>query len=87
MSSHTITPPHGATATGAGAVPRQSYTVGDAMRALQVFVSTAFNVAVLGEYADDAGVQRRQVPTPRGPRAPRAPRASRAPRERDGGAG
>ncbi|MFE9659258.1 MULTISPECIES: hypothetical protein [unclassified Streptomyces] len=68
MSSATITPgpvhsagrgsagPSGATAaTG----EHRAHRVGDALRALKVFVSTAFGVAVLGEYAQEAGVRTR----------------------------
>ncbi|MCF3964752.1 hypothetical protein [Streptomyces fuscigenes] len=68
MSAHTITPFHGATATGLGAVPRQSFGVGDAMRAVRVFVATAFDVAVFGEYAEEAGVYRGPFPAPRASR-------------------
>jgi hypothetical protein len=68
MSAHTLTPAHGATATGIGALSHQSHGVGEALRAVKVFVATAFNVAVLGEYAEEAGVQgRRAVPAPRAP--------------------
>ncbi|WP_345650145.1 hypothetical protein [Streptomyces tremellae] len=66
MSTHTLTPVHGATATGVGAFPHQSHRVGGALRAVRVFASAAFNVAVLGEYAEEAGVRtRRAVPGPR----------------------
>ncbi|MGQ4514471.1 hypothetical protein [Streptomyces sp. DW26H14] len=74
MSAHTLTPSHGATASGVGAFPHQSYRVGGALRAVRVFVATAFDVAVLGEYAEEAGVRvRNAVPAPRTPRTPRAP--------------
>ncbi|MFF5725294.1 hypothetical protein [[Kitasatospora] papulosa] len=49
-------PAHGATA--ATGHPR-SHRMGDAVRAVSVFARTAFGVAVLGEYAEEAGVVRR----------------------------
>ncbi|MEU0370071.1 hypothetical protein ACIQ7Q_16810 [Streptomyces sp. NPDC096176] len=48
---------HGATASGAGDVPH--HRVGNALRAVKVFASAVFSVAVLGEYAEEAGVRRR----------------------------
>ncbi|GGZ17345.1 hypothetical protein [Streptomyces nitrosporeus] len=49
-------PAHGATpATGR---PHR-HRLGDAARAVGVFARTAFGVAVLGEYAEEAGVVRR----------------------------
>jgi len=49
-------PAHGATAaTG----HQHSHRVGDAVRAVRVFARTAFGVAVLGEYAEEAGLVRR----------------------------
>ncbi|MGC5343079.1 hypothetical protein ACPXCE_16135 [Streptomyces sp. DT24] len=60
MSTVTLDPrrtgsAHGATAT---AGHPHSHRVGDALRAVKVFVSTAFGVVVLGEYAEEAGVRR-----------------------------
>jgi hypothetical protein len=49
-------PAHGATA--ATGHPR-GHRIGDAVRAVSVFTRTAFGVAVLGEYAEEAGVVRR----------------------------
>ncbi|MGW0549770.1 hypothetical protein [Streptomyces altiplanensis] len=65
MASATFTPgpsthhtrPAGATA--AGAAPHPGHRIGDALRAVKVFVGAAFGVAVLGEYAQEAGVKRR----------------------------
>ncbi|MFI5756663.1 hypothetical protein [Streptomyces sp. NPDC051569] len=65
MSTATFNPPHtpqappvpGATATGAALHP--AHHVGNAVRAVKVFVSTAFNVFVLGEYSEEASVKRR----------------------------
>ncbi|QNE75788.1 hypothetical protein F0344_15155 [Streptomyces finlayi] len=48
-------PAHGASAV-TGRPP--SRRIGDAVRAVTVFVRTAFRVAVLGEYAEEAGVRR-----------------------------
>ncbi|WP_328905103.1 hypothetical protein OG230_20115 [Streptomyces sp. NBC_00234] len=48
-------PAHGATAV-TGRHP--GHRVGDAFRAVTVFVRTGFRVAVLGEYAEEAGVRR-----------------------------
>ncbi|MER5491362.1 hypothetical protein ACWD6I_18100 [Streptomyces sp. NPDC002454] len=62
MSSATITPgPVPADLAGATAVTgeHRAHRVGDALRVLKVFVSTAFGVAVLGEYAREAGVRTR----------------------------
>ncbi|MFF2847005.1 hypothetical protein ACFVT5_11795 [Streptomyces sp. NPDC058001] len=62
MSSAAINPgparigPPGATAASSG---HRAHLVGDALRAVKVFVSAAFGVAVLGEYAEEAGVRRR----------------------------
>ncbi|MET9590674.1 hypothetical protein ABZY45_06865 [Streptomyces sp. NPDC006516] len=50
-------PAHGATA--ASGHPH-SHRTGDAVRAVSVFVRTAFGVAVLGEYAEEAGLVRRR---------------------------
>ncbi|MFE7352636.1 hypothetical protein ACFU8Q_05410 [Streptomyces sp. NPDC057543] len=50
-------PAHGATAaTG----HRHSHRVGDALRAARVYARAAFGVVVLGEYAEEAGVRRRE---------------------------
>ncbi|MFI8001697.1 hypothetical protein [Streptomyces sp. NPDC086010] len=49
-------PAHGATA--ATGHPR-GHRVGNAVRAVAVYVRAAFGVAVLGEYAEEAGVVRR----------------------------
>jgi hypothetical protein len=49
-------PPPGATALDAG---HHRHWIGDALRAIKVFVGAAFEVVVLGEYAEEAGVHRR----------------------------
>ncbi|QIP85888.1 hypothetical protein GLX30_19720 [Streptomyces sp. Tu 2975] len=47
----------GATGRGAGDSPH--HRVGNVLRAVRVFASAVFSVAVLGEYAEEAGVRRR----------------------------
>ncbi|MCX4511628.1 hypothetical protein OHA27_15175 [Streptomyces sp. NBC_01619] len=49
-------PGRGATATGATA--HHTHRFGDVLRAVKVFVTTAFGVAILGEYSEEAGVRR-----------------------------
>ncbi|MEV6395524.1 hypothetical protein AB0M39_12230 [Streptomyces sp. NPDC051907] len=65
MSTATFTPgpgthvPHprqGATATGVGA--HSPHLIGNALRAVKVFAGAVFSVAVLGEFAEEAGVCR-----------------------------
>ncbi|MDT0461094.1 hypothetical protein RM550_36230 [Streptomyces sp. DSM 41527] len=54
-----VHPGKGATALGAdpgrgaAAVHEHRYVVGNALRAIKVFVTAAFSVAVMGEYADE----------------------------------
>ncbi|MFD7894023.1 hypothetical protein ACFV0C_20700 [Streptomyces sp. NPDC059568] len=55
--SHSAPPPPGATVSGA-APNHPVHHVGNALRAVKVFVSTAFRVAVLGEYAEEADISR-----------------------------
>ncbi|MEU1127909.1 hypothetical protein ABZ371_31090 [Streptomyces sp. NPDC005899] len=50
-------PAHGATAV-TGHSPA-GHRLGEAVRAVAVFARTAFGVAVLGEYAEEAGIVRR----------------------------
>ncbi|MEV7545136.1 MULTISPECIES: hypothetical protein [unclassified Streptomyces] len=61
MSTATFTPIQGGRPSGATATtsdhPR--HRVGDALRAVKVFAAAVVSVAVLGEYAEDAGVIRR----------------------------
>lgn len=64
MSTATFTPgTHRATATGAA--PHTTHHIGNAVRALKVFASAVFSVAVLGEYAEEAGVSRSRAARPR----------------------
>ncbi|MFD3519353.1 hypothetical protein [Streptomyces sp. NPDC058653] len=69
MSTATFTPVQsvhvgpaysGATALGSAphSGPHAPHPVGNALRAVKVFVTAAFSVAVLGEYGEDAGILR-----------------------------
>ncbi|MFY1677558.1 MULTISPECIES: hypothetical protein [unclassified Streptomyces] len=61
MSATTLFPaaapgrPSGATAVVGG----HRHRLGDALRAVRVFVGAAFDVVVLGEYGEEAGVRGR----------------------------
>ncbi|MEU5630792.1 hypothetical protein ACIA8I_27320 [Streptomyces rishiriensis] len=59
MSAATITPvpgrPSGATPLSDG----HRHRLGDALRAIKVFAVAAFEVVILGEYGQEAGVRRR----------------------------
>ncbi|MFF7898414.1 hypothetical protein ACFZCV_06305 [Streptomyces sp. NPDC007920] len=61
MSAATIHPAPAARPAGATAVqdgPRQ-YVLGDALHAVKVFAGALFDVVVLGEYGEEAGVRRK----------------------------
>ncbi|MGW5634426.1 hypothetical protein [Streptomyces sp. NPDC003832] len=61
MSAATITPAHGRHPT-TGATPvlgSHRHRLGDALRAVKVFAGAAYDVVVLGEYGEEAGVRRR----------------------------
>ncbi|MFE9117543.1 hypothetical protein [Streptomyces sp. NPDC007172] len=66
MSAATFTPapsvrpgaPNGATASGAA--PHRTHKIGNVVRAAKVLAGAAFSVVVMGEYAEEAGVRRRQ---------------------------
>ncbi|OSP45036.1 hypothetical protein B7767_01650 [Streptomyces sp. 13-12-16] len=61
MSAATLNPttppvrPTGATSAQGG----HPHRLGDALRAVRVFLGAAFDVIVLGEYGEEAGVRRR----------------------------
>ncbi|MFE4665375.1 hypothetical protein ACFRI7_14035 [Streptomyces sp. NPDC056716] len=59
MSAATLTPvpgrPPGATAVAGS----HRHRIGEAVRAVRVFAGAAFDVVILGEYAEEAGVRRR----------------------------
>ncbi|QIY96686.1 hypothetical protein HEP87_25080 [Streptomyces sp. S1D4-11] len=64
MSAATFTPgpsQRGPAAHGATAFSpvHHHHRVGDALRAVKVFVGAAFGVVLLGEYEEEAGVRRR----------------------------
>lgn len=61
MSAATITPVPRPPRT-AGATPvlgSHRHVFGEALRAVKVFAGAAFDVVVLGEYGEEAGVRRR----------------------------
>ncbi|MEU5714856.1 hypothetical protein AB0G71_03520 [Streptomyces sp. NPDC020403] len=58
LNPRTTGPAHGATAV-TGHSPADRHRFGEAVRAVAVFVRTAFGVTVFGEYAEEAGVVRR----------------------------
>ncbi|ELS54172.1 hypothetical protein [Streptomyces viridochromogenes] len=56
MSAATIHPaPHGATALQGS----HRHRLGEALRAIKVFAGAAFEVIILGEYREEAGVRRK----------------------------
>lgn len=61
MSAAIITPvPGGPRPSGATALRgSHSHRLGDALRAVRVFVGAAFDVVILGEYGEEAGVRHR----------------------------
>lgn len=59
VPSVSLRPAKGATALGpdsadAAPAPEHRYFIGNALRAIKVFIGAAFSVVVLGEYAGDA---------------------------------
>ncbi|MEV6835269.1 hypothetical protein AB0N17_12245 [Streptomyces sp. NPDC051133] len=58
MSAATISPAPVRPPTGATAVdgPHHHF-VGNALRAVKVFVEAAFSVVILGEYGEEAGIR------------------------------
>ncbi|WP_181449662.1 hypothetical protein [Streptomyces cyaneus] len=58
MSAATINPapvgPHGATALQGS---HHRHRIGEALRAVKVFAGAAFDVIILGEYGEEAGVR------------------------------
>ncbi|MFF9109428.1 hypothetical protein [Streptomyces sp. NPDC014805] len=62
MTTATFSPapgrPSGASPVEAG----HRHLVGDALRAVKVYVRAAFDVVILGEYGEEAGVRRRYGP-------------------------
>ncbi|MGP4005332.1 hypothetical protein [Streptomyces sp. 4N124] len=60
MSAATFTPAPGR-ASGATAITQthHRHRLGEALRALKVYAGAAFDVIVLGEYGEEAGVRRK----------------------------
>ncbi|MFE3326755.1 hypothetical protein [Streptomyces sp. NPDC059176] len=60
MTTATLHPAGGRVpgATAIGTATHHAHRIGDALRAVKVFVTTAFGVVVLGEYTEEAGVRR-----------------------------
>ncbi|CAL9535985.1 hypothetical protein SUDANB105_04121 [Streptomyces sp. enrichment culture] len=54
-ASASVRPPSGATAV----VDHHRHRFGDALRAVKVFAGAAFDVIILGEYGEEAGVRRK----------------------------
>ncbi|GAA2483732.1 hypothetical protein [Streptomyces gobitricini] len=50
---------HASGATALGTARHPAHRLGNALRAIKVFAEAAFEVAVLGEFAEEAGVRRR----------------------------
>ncbi|OQR59002.1 hypothetical protein B6E66_37805 [Streptomyces maremycinicus] len=63
MSAATLTPapgrPSGATSLS-DTPDLHRHRLGDALRAVKVFATAAFDVIILGEYGEEAGVRRRR---------------------------
>ncbi|MDN0194159.1 hypothetical protein [Streptomyces sp. S.PNR 29] len=62
MSAAIISPaPAPGRPSGAAVLPgSHAHPLGTALRALRVFAGAAFDVVILGEYAEEAGVVRRK---------------------------
>ncbi|MET8825860.1 hypothetical protein ABZX40_10090 [Streptomyces sp. NPDC004610] len=59
MSAATITPVPGRPAGATAVAGSHRHRIGEAVRAVRVFAGAAFDVVILGEYAEEAGVRRR----------------------------
>ncbi|MBY8339925.1 hypothetical protein LXH13_22785 [Streptomyces spinosirectus] len=59
MSAATFTPAPGRPPGATPVVGSHRHLLGDALRALKVFAGAAFDVVILGEYSEEAGVRRR----------------------------
>lgn len=59
MTTAAIRRPHAARPAGATALRGgHSHRLGDILRAIKVFAGAAFDVVILGEYGEEAGVRR-----------------------------
>jgi hypothetical protein len=59
MSAATITPAPGRPSGATSLTDIHRHRLGDALRAVKVFAGAAFDVIVLGEYGEEAGVRRK----------------------------
>lgn len=59
MSAATITPAPGRPSGATPLTHAHRHPLGDALRAIRVFAGAAFDVIILGEYGEEAGVRRR----------------------------
>ncbi|MER5433150.1 hypothetical protein [Streptomyces sp. NPDC002588] len=59
MSAATITPAPGRPSGATPLTDIHHHRLGDALRAIKVFAGAAFDVVILGEYGEEAGVRRR----------------------------
>jgi hypothetical protein len=59
MSTATIGPAPGRPPGATPVLGSHRHLVGDALRAVKVFAGAAFDVIILGEYGEEAGVRRK----------------------------
>ncbi|MFD9317174.1 hypothetical protein ACFWDQ_05565 [Streptomyces sp. NPDC060053] len=60
MSAATFTPAPGRPSGATSLSDTHGHRLGDALRAMKVFAGAAFDVIILGEYGEEAGVRRRR---------------------------
>ncbi|MFD9430509.1 hypothetical protein [Streptomyces sp. NPDC060002] len=60
MSAATFTPAPGRPSGATSLYDTHRHRLGDALRAMRVFAGAAFDVVILGEYGEEAGVRRRR---------------------------
>ncbi|KUO10464.1 hypothetical protein AQJ58_18830 [Streptomyces sp. DSM 15324] len=60
MSAATLTSAPGRPSGATPLSDAHRHPVGDALHAIRVFVGAAFDVVILGEYGEEAGVRRRR---------------------------
>ncbi|MFG2128903.1 hypothetical protein ACGFNV_14045 [Streptomyces sp. NPDC048751] len=59
MSAATFTPASGRPSGATPLTDAPRHPLGDALRAIRVFAGAAFDVIILGEYGEEAGVRRK----------------------------
>ncbi len=59
MSAATFTPAPGRPSGATPLTDAPRHLLGDALRAIKVFAGAAFDVIILGEYGEEAGVRRK----------------------------